>query len=100
MKADAADSGIGFKVGGFVPEQQPSGHGGCGDAENKEAQPQQRTAGGLLRRPRSALAKWAGPGAGPGAGRPRIWRLQFFTWSLQARETLELKEATCNRKEA
>lgn len=41
MEADAADGGIGLKVGGFVPEKQPSGHGGSGDAENKEAQPQQ-----------------------------------------------------------
>lgn len=37
---------------------------------------------------------------GPGAGRPGVWRLLFFTWSLQASEILELKEATCNRKEA
>lgn len=37
MEADAADGGIGLKVGGFVPEKQPSGHGGSGDAENKEA---------------------------------------------------------------
>lgn len=41
MEADVADGGIGLKVGGFVPEKQPSGHGGSGDAGNKEAQPQQ-----------------------------------------------------------
>lgn len=39
MEADVADGGIGLKVGGFVPEKQPSGHGGSGDAGNKEAQP-------------------------------------------------------------
>lgn len=46
MEADWADGGIGLKVGGFVPEKQPSRHGGSGDARNKEAQPQQQAAGG------------------------------------------------------
>lgn len=41
MEADVADGCIGLKVGGFVPEKHPSGHGGSGDAGNKEAQPQQ-----------------------------------------------------------
>jgi len=41
MGADAADGSIGLKVGAFVPDKQPSGHGGSGDAGNEEAQPQQ-----------------------------------------------------------
>lgn len=43
MEADAADGGIDLKVGGFVLEKQPSGHGGSGDTGNKEVQPQQWT---------------------------------------------------------
>lgn len=71
MEADWAEGGIGLKVGGFVPEKQPSRHGGSGDAKNKEAQPQQQD-GGLRRslvqswpNGRARGRAWAEPGAGP-----------------------------------
>lgn len=103
MEADWADGGIGLKVGGFVPEKQPSRHGGSGDARNKEAQPQQQAAGGLRRSlvqswpsGRARGRAWAGPGAGPSgtvvsqASRGACW----------ASRILERKEATCHRKVA
>lgn len=84
MEADWAEGGIGLKVGGFVPEKQPSRHGGSGDAKNKEAQPQQQ-ARRAPKKPSSELAEWAGPGeslGGAGGGAGQRNRESSFSWSL------------------
>lgn len=85
MEADWADGGIGLKVGGFVPEKQPSRHGGSGDARNKGGAAAAASSRRAPKKPSSELAEWAGPGAslgGAGGGAVRDGRESSFTWSL------------------